>query len=119
VPQLIFSPGDDYPFILPISGMSSKSAIRGVREVWYPLKRDPGGTSTTTRSSIATPTRLTPRRRRFPLPPAGFVSLACSMPEGLIEGEPFSPFSHAMSARNAATSALNADIFAAPPQTTA
>ena len=33
------------------------------------------------------------------MPPAGFVSLACSIPDGLIDGGPFSPFSRAISAR--------------------
>jgi hypothetical protein len=65
-----------------------------------------------TRSSIAARTRLAPRLRRFPPLADGFGSLACSIPDGLIDGGPLSPFSRAISARNAVFSALNAEIFA-------
>src|SRR5216683_1139250 len=71
----------------------------------------PAGTSAlSTRSSIATRAiRLRPRPRRFFPPAGGFASLALSMPEGLIEGGPFSPFSRAISARCSATTSFSAE----------
>jgi hypothetical protein len=83
------------------------------------LKREPGGgaVSLTLRSSsIDNFERVLARRRRsWPEPPAGFGSVACSMPLGLLFGlmfgRPGPPLSRAISSRWAATVLSSAATF--------
>ena len=62
-----------------------------------------------TRSSIATCTRLVPRPRPLPPPERGLGSLARCIPLGLIAGGPYRPFSREISARYSNATCSSAD----------